>query len=175
VALGRCKVIISTVGTGNAKYAVNMFDVMVSSVYRYGFGVWGPVGGNLNALDELFVGFIRWLFRLPKSTSKLNILGCFGRRCALCNSLYLAAVQLARTETSRNDLWKDLVHDLLSRKIKSKWFNKVCVALADRGVHDIVFHEGASIIASRKEFGVQMAQFCFHNHLNQLTNTSADR
>jgi hypothetical protein len=174
VALGRCKVIVSTVGTGNAKYAVNMFDVLVSSVYRYGFGAWGPVGGNLNCFDELFVGFVRWLFRFPKSTSKSNILGCFGRRCAICDSIYLAAVQLAGAEVSRNDLWKDLVKDLLSRKIKSKWFDKVCEALADRGVYDKVFREGVSLVALRKEFGVQMAQFCFHNHLNKLTNTSAD-
>jgi hypothetical protein len=66
VALGRCKVIISTVGRRNAKFAVNMFDVLVGSVYRYRFGAWAPVGGNLKSFDKLFVGFIRWLFNFQK-------------------------------------------------------------------------------------------------------------
>ncbi len=161
-----------------------MFDVLVASIYRYSFGAWGPVGGNLNAFDDLFVGFIKWLFLFPRSTSKLNILGCFGRWCANCDSLYLAAVQLAGTSTSRNDLWKDLVNDndlwkdlvndLNCGRIKSKWYNKVQVALAERGVKNRVLQEGANVVASRKEFGIQLAQFCFHRHLNKLTNTSAD-
>jgi hypothetical protein len=174
VALGRCKVILSTVGKGNAKHAVNMFDVLVASIYRYGFGAWGPVGGNLSAFDELFVGFIRWLFLFPKTTSKFNILSCFGRRCAACDSLYLAAIQLAGSSGSRNDLWKDLVQELNSGRIKSKWYKKVISALADRRVDSRILQDGASVVASRKEFGIQLAQFCFHRHLNKLTNTSAD-
>jgi hypothetical protein len=151
-----------------------MFDVLVASIFRYGLGAWGPVGGNLSAFDELFVGFVRWLFLFPKTTSKLNILSCFGRRCAACDSLYLAAVQLAGASGSRNDVWKDLVQDLSAGKIKSKWYKKVISALADRGVESKVMQDGASVVTSRKEFGIQLAQFCFHKHLNKFTNTSAD-
>jgi hypothetical protein len=151
-----------------------MFDVLVASVYRYGLGAWGPVGGSLKAFDELFVGFVRWLFRFPKSTSKLNILSCFGRRCTLCDSLFLAAIQLAGAETSRNALWKDLVKDLTSRQKKSKWFSKVKKALADRNIERKVFSEGAELIAKRREIGVYFAQYCFHKHLNKFTATSAD-
>ncbi len=47
-------------------------------------------------------------------------------------------------------------------------------ALADRTVETQVLQEGASVTATRKEFGVRFAQYCFHRHLNKLTNTSAD-
>ncbi len=174
MALGRCKIVLGTVGRENAKHSLNMFDVLVASVYRYGFGAWGPVGGQLKAFDELFVSFIRWLFRLPRSTSKLNILSCFGRRCSLCDSLFLAAIQLASAETSRNALWKDLVHDLKNRRKKSKWFTTVKKALTDRNFLEKVFSRGVEVLETRREVGVQFAQYCFHAHLNSHTNTSAD-
>jgi hypothetical protein len=37
-ALGRCKIILGTIGRGNAKNALNLFDILVGSVYRYGLG-----------------------------------------------------------------------------------------------------------------------------------------
>jgi hypothetical protein len=174
MALGRCKVILGTIGQENVKHSLNMFDVLVASVYRYGLGAWGPVAGQLKAFDDLFVGFVRWLFKLPKSTSKLNILSCFGRRCCLCDSLFLAAIQIAGAETSRNELWKDLIQDLSSSRKKSKWFTKMKEELRDRGIQTKVFSDGAQVVATRKEVGVLFAQFCFHRHLNKLTNTSAD-
>jgi hypothetical protein len=76
--------------------------------------------GSLSVLDDLFVDFIRWLYGMPKTTSKLNILSCFRRRCALCDALYLAAIQLAGASTSKNVIWRDLVEDLDSRQKKSK-------------------------------------------------------
>jgi hypothetical protein len=88
--------------------------------------------------------------------------------------VYLAAIQLAGARSSRNDVWKDLVQDLVSKRKKSKWFTKVTKELAERGLERKVLLEGDSVVASRKEIGVQFAQFCFHKHLNKNTNTSAD-
>jgi hypothetical protein len=64
-ALGRCKVILNTVGRQNTKYSINLFDSVVASIYRYGLGAWGPTAGKLKVLDDIFVGFVRWLFSLP--------------------------------------------------------------------------------------------------------------
>ncbi len=174
-ALGRCKIILSTIGKGNAKHALNLYDSLVGSIYRYGLGAWGPVAGRLCALDDLYTDFVRWLYNLPKTTSKLNLLSCFGRRCALCDALFLATIQLAGTSTSKNEIWKDVVHDLVNRKLKSKWFSRMLKELADRRLSSKVFSEGSTVVGARKEIGVQFAQFCFHRHLNLLTNTSADQ
>jgi hypothetical protein len=104
----------------------------------------------------------------------LNILSCFGRRWATCDSLFLASIQLAGAESSWNDLWKDLVKELFSKKKKSKWFAKVSKALAERNMTNQVFSAGADFVSNRREAGARFAQFCFHKHLNKLTNTSAD-
>jgi hypothetical protein len=61
-ALGRCKIMVNTVGMHRVKIAIELFDSVVSSVYRYGFGVWGVTVRQVAKLDDLFVEFIRWLF-----------------------------------------------------------------------------------------------------------------
>jgi hypothetical protein len=88
LALGRCKVIVNTIGRRDTKHLVDLFDSLVASIYRYGLGAWGPTAGKLTVLDDLFTNFIRWLFSLPKTTCKVNLLSCFGRRCAKCDSFF---------------------------------------------------------------------------------------
>jgi hypothetical protein len=80
VALGRCKIMARTIGTGNVRHLVNLFDATFSSIFCYGLGVWGVLCAQVTKLDDLFVEFIRWLFRLPPKTGKLAILGTFARR-----------------------------------------------------------------------------------------------
>jgi hypothetical protein len=173
-ALGRCKIILGTIGKGNAKNALNLFYVLVFSVYRYGLGAWGPVAGSLSVLDDLFIDFIRWLYGMPKTTSKLNILSCFGRRCAMCDALYLASIQLANSSTSKNVIRRDLVGELVSRQRKAKWFDRVLRELVARRLDSSVLRDGVSFVGQRKEMGVRFAQYCLHVHLNLQTNTSAD-
>jgi hypothetical protein len=42
-ALGRCKVMMGTIGRFNTRVGLEMFDSIVASVYRYGLGVWGSM------------------------------------------------------------------------------------------------------------------------------------
>jgi hypothetical protein len=94
------------------------------SLSRQSTGTVLGLGGQSVEIWELLTSFLLALsgelFQFPKTTSKNNILSCFGRRCAVCDSLYLAAIQLAGASTSRNELWKDLVQDLRLRRVKSK-------------------------------------------------------
>jgi hypothetical protein len=174
LALGRCKVIVNTIGRRDTKHLIDLFDSMVSSIYRFGLGAWGPTSGKLTILDDLFSNFNCWLFSLPKSTCKVNILSCFGRRCAVCDALFLAAIQIAGTPTSKNELWKGVLEDLKSGAKRSKWFQLVCKALQDRRISDKILNRGAEAVAERREIGITFAQFCFHRHLNHFTRTSAD-
>lgn len=104
-ALGRCKTIVHTIGKHDTKHLVNLFDSIVSSLYRYAFGAWGPVAGKLDKLDSLFVQYVTWLFSLPRNSCRTAILACFGRRCAVCDSLFLASIQLAKGFSNGDELW----------------------------------------------------------------------
>jgi hypothetical protein len=95
LALGRCKVMVNTIGRHNTKHIIDIFDSLVASIYRFGLGAWGPTAGKLTVLDDLFTNFICWLFSLPRTTCKVNLLTCFGRRCAKCDALFLATIQIA--------------------------------------------------------------------------------
>jgi hypothetical protein len=133
-ALGRCKIIMRTVGTANVRLALSYFDSLVSSVYRYGFGVWGPTVARVGTLDRLFADYVRWLFRLPRTTGLNTILANFGRRCAKCDSLFLAAIQIASAVSTRNVVWRATVDDLLSGRLRSTWFNAVMAEITKRGM-----------------------------------------
>jgi hypothetical protein len=174
LALGRCKVIVNTIGRHDVKHLVDLFDSLVASIYRFGLGAWGPTSGKLTILDDLFTNFIRWLFSLPKSTCKVNLLSCFGRRCAKCDAFFLASVQIAGGPTSRNVLWKGVVEDLRSGQKRSKWYKAVMDALTERRMAERALLNGADFVAKRREIGIVFAQFCFHKHLNCPTQTSAD-
>ncbi len=110
VALGGLKIMAHTVGFHNPKYLLNLFDATVSSIYRYGLGIWGVLCAQVNKLDNLFVEFVCWAYRLPSKTGKFTILANFARRCAKCDALYLAAVQIAKASvsktTSGSQSWK---------------------------------------------------------------------
>ncbi len=169
---------MNTIGKLDVKHLVNLFDSIVSSVFRYGFGAWGPVAGKLEILDRLFVHYVIWLFGLPRSSCRKAILACFGRRCASCDSLFLASVQLAKGFSSRAELWgtvSTVAHALRERSLKgSKWYKKVIVALEERALRDEVWDRPSEFLIERKSFGIKFSQFCFHRHLNLARGTSAD-
>jgi hypothetical protein len=114
IALGRCKVIASTVGYASLGLLVNYFDATVASVYRFGLGVWGTSAAKISSIDEIFADFIRTIFRFPPSTGTQVILSNFARRCAKCDSLFLAASQLATASVTRNTTWSSAVQDFVS-------------------------------------------------------------
>jgi hypothetical protein len=62
----------------------------------------------------------------------------------------------------------------MSGSKKSKWFKAVSMALAERKLLEKVQQNGADVVATRREVGIAFSQFCFHRHLNCLTQTSAD-
>jgi exonuclease III len=174
-ALGRCKVMVSTVGRHNVKVALELFDSVVASVYRFGMGVWGVNVYQVRKIDGLFADFITWLFRFPHTTGRDAILSNFGRRCAKCDSLYLASVQLAVASTSRNTIWGDAVRDLQGGVLQSKWFTTVRSELGKRGMEDEALVHGPSFVSDRKRKAVEFAQYCFHFHLNTPTGSSSDQ
>jgi hypothetical protein len=173
-ALGRCKIVMKTVGTGNMQLALSFFDSLVASVYRFGLGVWGVTVAKVASLDRLFAEYICWLFRFPRTTGTNVILASFARRCAKCDSLFLATVQLAGTLTTRNNLWRSVVSEVLAGRLRSTWVTAVLSEVAKRGMTSEVLEYGASLVADRKRYGVQFAQFCFAHHLNVPTGSSSD-
>jgi hypothetical protein len=174
-ALGRCKVVVNTIGRGNVKQAINLFDTLVGSVYRFALGAWGPTAGKLCELDNLFVKFITWVYRLPTTTCKSALMACFGRRCTECDALFLASIQVARGSGSDGGLWGSLVQELKTGKKKSKWFMRVRKALEDRGLRELVWDRPTEAVSERHSLGLRFSQFCFHKHLNLPRGTSADQ
>ncbi len=175
-ALDRCKIMVSTVGRHRVKVALELFDSVVASVYRYGFGVWGIAVRQVNKLDDLFVEFVPWLFRLPSRTGRNVILASFARRCAKCDALFIAASQLATAAgATENAIWADAVRDLRVGQLRSAWFQVVSAELAKRGFREEVLERGAEFLGERKRRGVEFSQYCFHEHLNCPTGNSADQ
>ncbi len=174
-ALGRCKIIMKTIGTGNVRLALSFFDSIVASVYRFGLGVWGVSVAKVTTLDRIFAEFICWIFRFPRTTGTNTILSNFGRRCAKCDSLFLAAVQLAGSRTTRNVLWKGVVEDLQRGSLQSTWYTVVNSEIGKRGMTREVAERGADLIANRKIYGVYFSQYCYLHHTNALTGRSSDQ
>ncbi len=173
-ALGRCKIMVRTVGRHRVKTALELFDSVVALVYRYGFGVWGVTVRHVLKLDNLFVEFIRWLFRLPVRTGRAVILSNFARRCAKCDAIFLAASQIATARSTRNTIWADAVRDLVMGRLNSGWFQVVTAELEKRGFAEEVLERGADFLGEKKRRGVEFSQFCFHEHLNCPLGNSAD-
>ncbi len=166
---------VSTVGRHRTKVALELFDSVVASVYRYGFGVWGVTVRQVGKLDDLFVEFVRWLFRLPSRTGRNVILASFARRCAKCDALFLAASQLATASTTKNTIWADAVRDLADGQLRSVWYQVVNAELGKRGFREEVLERGAEFLGERRRRGVEFSQYCFHEHLNCPTGNSADQ
>ncbi len=174
VAVGRLKIMARTVGLGNLKYLVNLLHETVSSIYRYGQGVWGVSCAQVNKLDDLFVDFVRWVFRFPITVGKASILANFARRCAKCDALYLATVQLAKASVSRNTTWVALVEGLCAGVKTSRWFQIVRSEIEKRGLASEVFEQGVTFVEERKSYAITFAQYCFHFHCNATVGNSSD-
>ena len=129
--------------------------------------------GKLRCLKNLFVEFVTWLFLLPLISCKDSILAFFGRCCALCDALFLASVQLPKARVTGNTHWKNIFEELVEGKRKSKWFDKVKTALQICDLSDKSM-KGGSYMGKGKLYSVQLAQYCYHNHLNGEQRTSAD-
>jgi hypothetical protein len=125
-------------------------------------------------LDDLFVGFIRWLFRLPSTVGKMGILATFARRCAKCDAIFLASVQIAQGPTSGNPTWKAIVGDLQAGQLQSQWYEIVRAEVQKRDLRVEVFERGSVFVAERKTYAIQYAQYCFHFHSNVTVGNSAD-
>jgi hypothetical protein len=174
-ALGRCKIIMKTIGTGHVPLALSYFDSLVASTYRFGLGVWGVTVAKIATLDRLFVDYIRWLFRFPRTTGANTILSHFARRCAKCDSLFLAALQIARSQGNRNVTWADMVEDLRRGSIRSTWFSVVSAEIEKRGMsQEKIFEYGAHVVANRKQYGIHFSQYCYAFHTNIPTGRSSD-
>jgi hypothetical protein len=165
---------IGTVGKAKVRVALELFESIVSSVYRFGLGVWGVLAKKITQLDDLFADLIRWLFRLPRTTGKFVILANFGRRCAKCNALFLAATQLASARSTNNATWADAVRDLETGTLQSGWYVAVMSETEKRGFLDEVTNNGPFFLSERKRRAVEYSQYCFHYHLQVPTGTSAD-
>jgi hypothetical protein len=137
-ALGRCKTMVATTGRHNVRVALELFDSIVASVYRFGLGVWGVNVSQVRKLDDLFADFVKWRFRFPVKTGRDVILANFGRRCTKCDSLYLASVQIATAASFKNAFWSGAVDDLRRGALTSKWFSIVCSELGKRGMREEV-------------------------------------
>jgi hypothetical protein len=153
---------------------VNLFDAVVTSVFRYGLGVWGVTCAQVGKLDDLFVEFIRWVFRLPTTTGKMGILANFARRCAKCDALFLATVQIAQGDTTKNKIWGSIVSDLGDGRLSSQWYEIVLAEIGKRGFREEVLQRGSSFVAERKIHALHFAQYCFHHHSNVTVGNSAD-
>ncbi len=144
-------------------------------MYRFGLGVWGISVTKVGVLDDLFADYIRYIFKFPRTTGTNVILSNFARRCAKCDSLFLAAVQLATWKTTRNTVWSSTVQDLISGRINTSWFTIVRAELVKRGFAEEVLEKGEEFLAERKKKAVEFSQYCYQAHLNIPNGSSADQ
>jgi hypothetical protein len=172
VALGRSKVICSSLGLTNPNTLLQIFDMFVSSVYRYSAGAWGPVAGKLDEVDGVFCDFIKSRYRLPRTACNSGILMQFGRRCASCDAFYLASVQVARGMLSPQSTWGKVLASALSCQ-QNRWIKMVRGRLELMGMTQEVF-EPSLFLENRKAFAVNFSQWCHHNHFRFANGTSAD-
>jgi hypothetical protein len=174
ISLGRCKIMCRTVGLHNLKYLINLFDSVVTSVFRFGLGVWGVQCAQVSKLDDLFVEFVRWVFRLPRTTGKNGILTNFARRCAKCDAIFLASVQVAQGTCTRNAIWQSVAAGLHSEQTRSQWYEIVKAEVGKRDLGVEVFERGSAFVSDRKTHAIHFAQYCFHTHSNVTVGNSAD-
>lgn len=174
LALGRCKVIVSSLGKPALKISINFFDTIVSPIFRYALGSWGPLAPQKAKLDNFYVDFIRFLLCLPRNTCKKGTFVQTGRRCIECDALYLGALQIARGLTSGGSIWGHICKYAIVHNQSHKWFRVVCHGARVRGFDEMLFERPSTFIGERRRIAVNYDQFCFHHHLNRLTGRSAD-
>ncbi len=173
MARGRCEIICKTLGIQKIEQIIQIYDMFVSSVYRYSIGAWGPTAGHLQRIDNIFLDFMRRQFRLPPRTSRNDLLAHFGRRCASCDAKFLAAVQLARGVINGGSIWNEVVKSVIPRG-DIPWFRAVRKHLVDMSILDVVLSQPESFLSERKKWAVEFSRFCFHKHLNVLNGRSSD-
>jgi hypothetical protein len=173
MARGRCEIICRTIGITRLEQLVQIFDMFVSSVYRYSLGVWGPTAKHLKRIDNVFVDFIRRQYGLPSRTSANDILVNFGRRCAVCDARFLAAVQLARGLISGDTVWGTVLSTVINCNDIS-WLHAVKDHLIKMSILNVVIGTPAEFLSDRKKWGREFTRFCFKSHLNTVNGRSSD-
>jgi hypothetical protein len=173
VALGRSKMICSSLNLTNLRTLIQIFDMFVSSVFRYSAGAWGPTAGNMEVIDKIFCDFVKSRYKLPVTTSHSGILTQFGRRCASCDAFYLAAVHVARGRLEPSSTWGRVLHSALACQ-QNKWIAEVRERLNAMSMWAEVMNTPSDFLENRKTIAVNFAQWCHHNHLKFANGTSAD-
>ena len=173
LAVGRCKIMARTINMTNVKRLLELYDSMVSSIVRYSAGIWaaGSQSNSLHKFDEVFVEFFRSVFRLPRTTSKKGLLLNLGRRCCYCDSIFLAACQLARGQLEGLSLWSCVLK--IVELGGSRWFNNIKIELERRGLFQIVVNSPENFLGERKVWADRFSQYCYHNHLLELRPNSS--
>ena len=94
-----------------------------------------------------------------------------GRRCCYCDSIFLAACQLARGKLEGCSLWSCVLNS--AKFGGSRWFNNIKLELERRGLFETVANSPQNFLAERKEWAVRFSQYCYHNHLLELRPNSS--
>ncbi len=173
MARGRCEIICKTIGIKRLEQIVQIYDMFVSSVFRYSLGAWGPTAGQLRKIDDIFIDFIRRMYRLPPRTSRNDILAHFGRRCSMCDALFLASVQVARGFVNPGSVWGDVLSTVWNRG-DIPWVKSVKRHLTRLDLLEAVVSSPAVFLGDRKALAVDFTRFCFDNHLNITNGRSSD-
>jgi hypothetical protein len=172
MACGRSQVICNTLRFDKPGPILQVFDMFVSSIYRYSLGTWGVLAGNLHQIDNLFCNFIRRHYKLPATTCRRSILMQFGRRCAVCDARYLAAVQLARGLSDPDSTWGNVLRTVWASQ--RPWLREVLGHLQRVGLKDDVIARPAAFLGERKEHGRTFSEWCHFNHLTTTNGRSSD-
>jgi hypothetical protein len=170
VALGRCKMICASLQITKLSTLIQIYDMFVSSIFRYSAGAWGPLATNLDCIDDMFISFMQSQYKLPISTSKQGILMQFGRRCASCDAFYLGAVHMARGLVNPDSVWGRT----LSQVGQNKWKEVITGRLNEMGMLQEVSETPALFLEERKKKAVEFSQWCHYSRLGFANGTSAD-
>jgi hypothetical protein len=173
MARGRCHIICSSLGLNRARPMIQIFDMFVSAIYRYSLGAWGIIAGDLSRIDNLFCDFIRRQYRLPQSTCRKGILMQFARRCASCDSYFLAAVHLARGLTSPMSVWGRIISSVWATR-GVQWVDALKSRLRLMGIEVEVTTRPSEFLGDRRNWGIRFSEWCHSNHLVHVNGTSAD-
>ncbi len=172
MARGRCRVICSSLGLTKPRQLIQVYDTFVSAIYRYSLGTWGVLLGDLSKIDNLFCDYVKQQYGLPVSTCRKSILMQFARRCATCDALYLAAVQLARGLSNPSSVWARI---LATTWCNSKdWLSKVRAHLRQLGLEEVVTQNPSLFLSDRRKYETDFSIWCHTHHLAVTNGSSAD-
>ncbi len=172
MARGRAHIICRTLGFSKPRPMLQVYDMFVSSIFRYSLGAWGPIAGDLRQIDNLFCDYIKRLYNLPPTTCRKGILAQFARRCANCDARYLAAVHLARGLAEPTSVWANVL--ATTWRSDNRWLNEVRCHLRLLGIEKDVLHAPALFLGERREHERMFNVWCHRHHLTQTNGSSAD-